>query len=49
MKLLGQSGQTTYSLKDVESIKQLDVSLMPQFPFEEKQLVDLVTYLSNLK
>ena len=49
VKLLGQSSQTVYPLKDVESIKQLDVSLMPKFPFEEKQLVDLVSYLSTLK
>jgi putative heme-binding domain-containing protein len=49
VKLLGQSNQTSYPLKDVASIKQLDVSLMPKFPFEEKQLVDLVSYLSSLK
>ena len=49
VKLLGQSSQTSYPLKEVESIKQLNVSLMPKFPFEEKQLVDLVEYLSSLK
>jgi putative membrane-bound dehydrogenase-like protein len=49
VKLLGQSSLTSYTLKEVESISQLKVSLMPKFLFEEKQLVDLVGYLSSLK
>ncbi|AWV97601.1 PVC-type heme-binding CxxCH protein [Arcticibacterium luteifluviistationis] len=49
IKMLGQSETTKYNLKEVKSIKQLDVSLMPKYPFEEKELVDLVSYLSSLK
>jgi putative heme-binding domain-containing protein len=49
VKLLGQAEQTRYPLSEVKSIKQLNSSLMPQFPLEEDQLVDLVEYLSRLK
>ncbi|MFT5884901.1 MAG: putative membrane-bound dehydrogenase-like protein [Arcticibacterium sp.] len=49
VKLLGQSKTSKYALKEIKFIKQLDVSLMPKYPFEEKQLVDLVSYLSSLK
>ncbi|MFT7420733.1 MAG: putative membrane-bound dehydrogenase-like protein [Arcticibacterium sp.] len=49
IKLLGQSETSKYALKDIRSIKQLDVSLMPKYPLEEKQLVNLVGYLSSLK
>ncbi len=49
VKLLGQADQTRYSLKDVKEIKELKTSLMPKFPFEEKELVNLVEYLSSLK
>lgn len=49
IKLLGQSEPTRYALSEIKSIKQLDVSLMPMYPFEENQIVDLVTYLASLK
>ncbi|KPM49989.1 PVC-type heme-binding CxxCH protein [Jiulongibacter sediminis] len=49
VKLLGQSDQTRYPLSDVKSIKQLNTSLMPKFPLEEQQMVNLVEYLSGLK
>ena len=49
VKLLGQADQTRYSLKDVKEIKELKTSLMPKFPFEEKELVNLVEYLGSLK
>ncbi|MGR3809979.1 PVC-type heme-binding CxxCH protein [Jiulongibacter sp. NS-SX5] len=49
VKLLGSADQTRYSLKDVKEIKELKTSLMPQFPFEEDQLVNLVEYLGGLK
>lgn len=49
IKMLGQSETKRYKLEDVKSIKQLDVSLMPKYPFEEKELIDLVSYLSTLK
>ena len=49
MKLPGQAQATKYNRKDIKSIKESKVSLMPKFPLEEKDLVDLVTYLTTLK
>ncbi len=41
--------QTIYKLADIESVTQLDESLMPKFPLSEQELVDLVSYLGTLK
>ncbi len=49
VKLPGMAEQTKYALKDVKGIKQLDVSLMPKFPMEESEIVNLVSYLETLK
>lgn len=49
VKMVGSSEQTTYSLDKVESVTQLDESLMPKFPLSQDELVDLVSYLQTLK
>lgn len=49
VKLVGSGEQTIYKLADIESITQLDESLMPKFPLTEEELVDLVSYLEGLK
>ncbi|MHA7130087.1 PVC-type heme-binding CxxCH protein [Algoriphagus namhaensis] len=49
VKLVGSAEQTIYKLADVESITQLDESLMPKFPLSETELVDLVSYLETLR
>jgi len=49
VKLVGSSQQTIYKLADVESVTQLDESLMPKFPLSETELVDLVSYLEGLR
>ena len=49
VKLLGQAGQTSYSLKDIASINQLETSLMPKYNLAETDLVNLVSYLTSLK
>jgi hypothetical protein len=41
--------QTIYKLADIESITQLDESLMPKFPLSEEELVDLVSYMEGLR
>ncbi len=49
VKMVGSSEQKIYKLADVESITQLDESLMPKFPLSESELVDLVSYLETLR
>lgn len=49
VKLVGSGEQTIYKLADIESITQLDESLMPKFPLSETELVDLVSYLETLR
>jgi putative membrane-bound dehydrogenase-like protein len=49
VKLVGSSQQTIYKLADIESVTQLDESLMPKFPLSETELVDLVSYLETLR
>lgn len=49
VKLVGSAEQTIYKLADIESITQLDESLMPKFPLTEEELVDLVSYLEGLR
>lgn len=49
VKLVGTSGQKIYKLADVESVTQLEESLMPKFPLSETELVDLVAYLETLR
>lgn len=49
VKLVGMGEQTIYKLADIESITQLDESLMPKFPLTEEELVDLVSYLEGLR
>ncbi|MBN7812379.1 c-type cytochrome [Algoriphagus sp. H41] len=49
VKLLGSGEQTIYKLADIESVTQLDESLMPKFPLSEQELVDLVGYLGTLR
>ncbi|PZX50148.1 PVC-type heme-binding CxxCH protein [Algoriphagus chordae] len=49
VKLLGSGEQKIYKLVDVESVTQLDESLMPKFPLSETELVDLVSYLETLR
>ncbi|GAB3217875.1 c-type cytochrome [Algoriphagus aestuariicola] len=49
VKLVGMGEQTIYKLADIESITQLDESLMPMFPLTEEELVDLVSYLAGLR
>ncbi|SIO16345.1 putative membrane-bound dehydrogenase domain-containing protein [Algoriphagus halophilus] len=49
VKLVGSSEQKIYKLDQVESVTQLDESLMPKFPLSESELVDLVSYLETLR
>ena len=49
VKLVGTAEQKIYKLVDVESVTQLDESLMPKFPLSERELVDLVSYLETLR
>ncbi|SOE23439.1 putative membrane-bound dehydrogenase domain-containing protein [Spirosomataceae bacterium TFI 002] len=49
VKLVGQAGQTQYARNEIMSIEQQDVSLMPKFPLQDNDLVDLVEYLRSLK
>jgi len=49
VKLVGTSEQKIYKLVDVESVTQLDESLMPKFPLSETELVDLTAYLETLR
>lgn len=49
VKMVGSSEQKIYKLADVESVTQLDESLMPKFPLSETELVDLATYLETLR
>ncbi|SFT98465.1 putative membrane-bound dehydrogenase domain-containing protein [Algoriphagus locisalis] len=49
VKLVGTAEQKIYKLADVESVTQLDESLMPKFPLSETELVDLVSYLETLR
>lgn len=49
VKLVGMGEQTIYKLADIESITQLDESLMPKFPLSEEELVDLVSYMEGLR
>ncbi|UBM58824.1 PQQ-dependent sugar dehydrogenase [Marinilongibacter aquaticus] len=49
VKLPGMSEQTRYPLKEVKSVEELKTSLMPKFPLEEEQLINLVEYLGELK
>lgn len=49
VKLVGSGEQTIYKLADIESVTQLDQSLMPKFPLNQTELVDLVSYLQTLK
>lgn len=49
VKMVGSSEQTIYKLDEVESVTQLDESLMPRFPLSETELVDLVSYMKTLK
>ncbi|WP_439488810.1 PVC-type heme-binding CxxCH protein [Algoriphagus sp.] len=49
VKLVGSGEQKIYKLADVESVTQLEESLMPKFPLSETELVDLVSYLETLR
>lgn len=49
VKLVGSAEQKIYKLADVESVTQLEESLMPKFPLSETELVDLVSYLGTLR
>ncbi|WP_232424964.1 PVC-type heme-binding CxxCH protein [Algoriphagus resistens] len=49
VKQVGSSEQKIYKLVDVESVTQLEESLMPRFPLSETELVDLVSYLETLR
>jgi putative membrane-bound dehydrogenase-like protein len=49
VKLVGSSEQTIYKLSAIESVTQLNESLMPKFPLSETELVDLVSYLETLR
>jgi len=49
VKLVGSGEQTIYKLANIESVTQLDESLMPKFPLSETELVDLVSYLETLR
>lgn len=49
VKLVGQAEQTSYKRKEIAEITQQNVSLMPKFPLNETELVDLVTYMEGLK
>ena len=49
VKLVGTAEQKIYKLVNVESVTQLDESLMPKFPLSGKELVDLVSYLETLR
>ncbi|MDR7129228.1 putative membrane-bound dehydrogenase-like protein [Algoriphagus sp. 4150] len=49
VKLVGSGEQKIYKLAEVESVTQLDESLMPKFPLSETELVDLVSYLETLR
>ena len=49
MKTLGSANPTTYKRAEIVSIKEHKESLMPQFPLQKQELVDLVEYLSTLK
>ncbi len=49
VKLVGSGEQKIYKLVDVESVTQLEESLMPKFPLSETELVDLVSYLETLR
>ncbi len=49
VKLVGSAEQTIYPLSDIESVTQLDESLMPKFPLSDQELVDLVSYLEGLR
>lgn len=49
VKLVGSGEQTIYKLANIESVTQLDESLMPKFPLSETEIVDLVSYLETLR
>lgn len=49
VKLVGTAEQKIYKLVDVESITQLEESLMPKFPLSETELVNLAAYLETLR
>ncbi|MEP0711117.1 PVC-type heme-binding CxxCH protein [Algoriphagus sp.] len=49
VKLVGSAEQKIYKLANVESITQLEESLMPKFPLTETELVNLVSYLETLR
>jgi putative membrane-bound dehydrogenase-like protein len=50
VKLLGETELREYPLDAVKSVEVVEkVSLMPSFPLEEKEMLDLITYLSTLK
>ncbi|MCE7054957.1 hypothetical protein LZF95_09755 [Algoriphagus sp. AGSA1] len=49
VKLVGSGEQKIYKLAEVESVTQLEESLMPKFPLSETELVDLVSYLETLR
>jgi putative membrane-bound dehydrogenase-like protein len=49
IKLVGTAEQKIFKLENVESITQLDESLMPKFPLTGTELVNLVSYLETLR
>ncbi|WP_051315966.1 PVC-type heme-binding CxxCH protein [Algoriphagus vanfongensis] len=49
VKLIGSSEQKIYKLDQVESVTQLETSLMPKFPLSDQEMVDLVSYLETLR
>lgn len=49
MKQLGNPNPTTYKRAEIASIEAQKESLMPKFPLQKQELVDLVEYLSTLK
>lgn len=49
VKVPGQSEQITYKKNQVKTVSPMDASIMPAFPLQEQQYLDLIAYLSGLK
>jgi len=49
MKQLGNPNPTTYKHSDIVSMEEQKESLMPKFPLQKQEIVDLVEYLGTLK
>jgi putative membrane-bound dehydrogenase-like protein len=49
VKQIGSTSPTAYKRADIVSITENDESLMPKFPLQKQEIVDLVEYLRTLK